>query len=141
MLQNWNSLILCPIDFDFFRHSKTHKSGLEQRQYQNGFVSVKNMFVLNFAALFSLLCSWGKSAVKFKTNMFFTETNPFLYCLCSRFLFWLVLFVSKRIILDVIRAFLLKNEKKTEKMPKIWWPFSQKQDNEITWKFHDSCLD
>ena len=37
------------------------------------------------AVLFPLPCRWGEKGGNFKTNMFFTEANPFLYCLSSNY--------------------------------------------------------
>ena len=52
---------------------------LELRKYKSGLASVKNMF-WNFRG-FPSPTRQGIKRSNFKTNMFFTEANPFLYCL------------------------------------------------------------
>ena len=60
---------------------------LELRQYKNGFVSVKRMLGLKLPPFFRCRVGEGKKGGNFKTNIFFTEASPFLYCLSSKIFF------------------------------------------------------
>ena len=59
---------------------------LELRQYKNGFVSVKRMFVLKLPVFFPCRAGEAKRA-EFQNKHAFTETSPFLYFLSSRLLY------------------------------------------------------
>ena len=86
-----------PLIFSEKQRSRFFFLLLELRQYKNNLVSVKRMFVLKLPPLYSSPTRQGEKGGNFKTNMRFTETNPFLYCLSSLTTLVLELCASKNV--------------------------------------------